>query len=70
MSSAILLLRRETEPFHSKNIYNSPQILKSVFKGIVIRIRFPVQTPLGAHPGSGTQPYYKALGDLQVEIVD
>ena len=35
---------------------------------IVIRIgRFPVQTPLGAQLGLGTQPRYKAPGDLWVE---
>ena len=38
--------------------------------GVVIRIgRFPVQTPLGAQPGLGTQPHYKAARDLLVEIV-
>ena len=38
--------------------------------GVVIRIgRFPVQTPLGAQPGLGTQPRYKAARDLLVEIV-
>ena len=62
MSSDILLLGREIEPFHySKNIYNSQQILKR---------RFPVQAPLGAPTCSGTQPCHKALGDLKVEIVD
>ena len=28
-----------------------------------------VQSPLGAWPGLGTQPRYKALGDLRVENV-
>ena len=31
--------------------------------------RFPVQNPLGARPGLGTQPRYEAPGDLQVEYV-
>ena len=36
-----------------------------------IRIgRFPVQTPLGARPGLGTQPRYEAPGDLRVKLVD
>ena len=30
---------------------------------------FPVQTPLGAQPGLGTQPCYEAPGDLQAELV-
>ena len=30
---------------------------------------FPVQTPLGAWPGLGTQPHYEAPNDLQVENV-
>ena len=37
--------------------------------GNVIRIGgFLVQPPLDAWPGSGTQPYYEAPRDLQVEI--
>ena len=36
----------------------------------MIRIgRFPVQTPLGAWLGLGTQPCYEDPGDLPVEIV-
>ena len=36
---------------------------------VVTRIgRFPVQTPLGARPGLGTQPRYEAPGDLRVEL--
>ena len=31
--------------------------------------RFPVQNPLGAQPGLGTQPRYEAPGDLRVEYV-
>ena len=31
--------------------------------------RFPVQTPLGARPGLGTQLRYEAPGDLRVEYV-
>ena len=31
--------------------------------------RFPVQTPLGARPGLGTEPRYEVPGDLRVEIV-
>ena len=31
--------------------------------------RFPVQTPLGARPGLGTQPRYEAPGDLRAENV-
>ena len=27
----------------------------------------PVQTPLGARPGLGTQPRYEAQGDLRVK---
>ena len=39
--------------------------------GVPIRIgRFPVQTPLGARLGLGTQPRYEAPGDLWVEIVE
>ena len=39
-----------------------------VGKGIRMRIgRLPVQTPLGAWPGLGTQSHYKAPGDLRVE---
>ena len=30
---------------------------------------FPVQTPLGARPGLGTQPHYEASGDPRVENV-
>ena len=30
---------------------------------------FPVQTPVSAQPGLGTQPCYKAPDDLQVENV-
>ena len=38
---------------------------------VTIRIgRFPVQTPLGARLGLGTQPCYEAPGDLWVEIVE
>ena len=38
--------------------------------GVAIRIgRFLVQTPLGARPGLGKQPRYKAPSDLRVEIV-
>ena len=41
-----------------------------VFYDVVIRSgRFPVQTPVGTQPGLGTQCYYEAPGDLQVEIV-
>ena len=41
-----------------------------IFMKIRIRIgRFPIQTPLGAQPGLGTQPRYKAPGDLRVEYV-
>ena len=37
--------------------------------GVVIRIsRFLIQTPLGAWLHLGTQPCYKAPGELQVEI--
>ena len=37
---------------------------------IVIRIgRFPVQTPLGAQLGLGTQPRYEAVCNLLVETV-
>ena len=37
---------------------------------IVVRIRrFPVQTPLGARLGLGTQPCYEAPSDLQIENV-
>ena len=40
-----------------------------VGQGVVIRIgRLPVQTPLGARPGLGTQPRHKAPGDLQVKM--
>ena len=36
---------------------------------VTIRIgSFPVQTPLGARLGLGTQPPYEAPGDFQVEI--
>ena len=39
-------------------------------QGISVRIgRFPVQTPVDAQLGLGTQPCYEAPGDLQVEIV-
>ena len=39
-----------------------------VGQGVVIRIgRFPVQTPSGARPGSGTQPHYEASGDPWLE---
>ena len=39
-------------------------------QGVVIRIgRFPVQTPLGVWLDLGTQPSFKAPGDLQLEIV-
>ena len=31
--------------------------------------RFPVQTPLRAWPGLGTQPRYEAPGDLRVKNV-
>ena len=31
--------------------------------------RFPVQTPLGAWPGLGTQTRYEAPGDLRVKNV-
>ena len=31
---------------------------------------FPVQTLLGASPGLGTQPCYKAPGNLQLKIVE
>ena len=35
----------------------------------MIRIgRFPIQTLLGARIGLGTQPRYKAPGDLRVDI--
>ena len=41
------------------------------FKTVVIRIRrFPVQTLLGTWLGLGTQPRYKAPGDLLVKIVE
>ena len=41
-----------------------------VGEGIVIRIgRFPVQTPLGARPGLGTQLRYEDPGDLWIKIV-
>ena len=33
------------------------------------RVRNPVQTPLGACPGLGTQPQYEAPHDLRVENV-
>ena len=37
---------------------------------VAIRIvTFLVQTPLGSRPGLGTQPRYKAPGDLRVEYV-
>ena len=37
---------------------------------VVVRIgRFPVQTPLNARPGLGTQPRHKAPGNLRVESV-
>ena len=38
--------------------------------GIVVRIgRLPVQSPLDAQPGLGTQPRHKAVCELLVEIV-
>ena len=41
------------------------------FKTVVIRIRrFPVQTLLGTWLDLGTQPRYKAPGDLLVIIVE
>ena len=37
--------------------------------GVTLRIgRFPVQTPIDAGPGLGTQPLYEFPGDSQVEI--
>ena len=42
-----------------------------VGSGVVIRIaRFLVQVPLGAWPGSGSQPSYRAPGDLPIEIME
>ena len=42
-----------------------------VGEGVVVRMgRFPVQTPLGAQLGLGTQPCYEAPGDLEVENVN
>ena len=42
-----------------------------VDSGLTVRTRrFPVQTPPDAWPGLGTQPHYKAPGDLQVENVE
>ena len=39
--------------------------------GVTVRIgMFPFQTPLGAHPGLGTQPRYEALGRTWVEIIN
>ena len=41
-----------------------------VGSGAAVRIgRFPVQTPLGARLGLGTQPRYEAPGDPRVENV-
>ena len=31
--------------------------------------KVPVQTPLGARPGLGTQPHHETPGDLRVEFV-
>ena len=37
--------------------------------GVTVRNgRFPVQTPLPARPGFGTQPCYESPADLRVEI--
>ena len=37
---------------------------------VVVRIgRFPVQTPLNARPGLGTQPHFEASGDLRFKNV-
>ena len=43
-------------------------------KNLIMRNRYfkfqnPVQTPIGARPGLGTQPRYEASGDLQDENV-
>ena len=39
-----------------------------VGQGVVVRIgRFPVQTPLGARPGLGTQSHHEAPGDPWVK---
>ena len=41
-----------------------------VGKGVAMRIRkIPVKTPPGAQSGLGTQPCYKAPGDLRFKIV-
>ena len=36
---------------------------------VAIRIgKFPIQTPLDARPGLGTQPHYEAPGGIKVQL--
>ena len=47
-----------------------PGMIDLVDEGVAIEIgRFPIQTPLGARPGLGSQPRYEAPGNLRVKIV-
>ena len=48
--------------------YSGGLVIRGADNPITIR-RFQVQNLLGAWPGLGTQPRYKAPGDPQLELV-
>ena len=54
----------------SENIHVIIRIIRtwpSWLRRYAVTRKDPVQTPLSAWPGFGTQPYYEATGDIQVE---
>ena len=54
----------------SENIHVIIKIIRTWPSGLrryAVTRKNPVHTPLSAWPGFGTQPYYEATGDIQVE---
>ena len=57
------------KPLQGKFTFYSFTSWGRVAQWVKVRVgRFLVQTTLGARPGLGTEPHYKAPGDIRVEL--